>query len=284
MRPLTLSGMILSDPSIQFNATYTTCSTSKPIPAGGTCFIAVDFVPVATGPHNSTLTLTGNDTNGSTTQVVPITAIALPPAPVILTYPANPTTTNSAAFTFSDTQSPVTFVCSIDGLPFAACSSPLNYSALSGGAHGFQVKAVDANGNLSLPAFYNWTVNTVGPPAPVITSTPSPVSPFATAVFTFTDAQAGVTFLCSLDGAAFSACISGVSYTVTGNPGYLVMNDHSFAVEARDGAGNVSPETTFTWAYVPTPANGQGAGVNFAAVPVGQTSAPQTVTFLINVP
>jgi sugar lactone lactonase YvrE len=275
---LTLSGMTLSDAAIQFDKTYTTCATAKPILAGGQCFIAVDFAPATGGPHNATLTLTGGDGNGSSTWTIPITATALPPVPTILSNPANPTTTNAAVFTFSDAQSPVTFVCSIDALPFAACSSPQNYSALSGGAHTFQVKAVDTQGNLSLAAVYNWMVNAVGPPAPTITSAPASFGNADTATFVFTDAQAGVTFLCSMDGAAFTACSSGISYSGLSLTGSSYGTKwHSFAVEAKDSAGNVSPEATWSWlisSYDPT-----GNPVNFGTVPVGQTSAPQTVTF-----
>jgi sugar lactone lactonase YvrE len=280
--PLILSGMVFSDPSFQFDSKSNSCSTATPVPAGGFCYLAVDFVPVTAGPHSATLTLTDNQLNQSAaTQNISITASALPSAPVILTTPANPTTATTAAFTFSDPQSPVTFVCSIDALPYAACASPMNYTELSGGAHAFQVKAKDTLGHLSQAAVYAWTENSLGPPAPVLTSTPAPVSTTTAAAFAFSDAQSGVSFLCSLDGAAFAACTSGVSYTVTGNAGYLVMNYHSFAVEAQDGSGNVSPETTFTWTYAPTPANGFGTAVNFEAIPVGQTSAPRTITFFI---
>lgn len=275
-----LSGMTLSDPSIQIDSTYTTCSTSKPIPAGGSCFIAVDFAPIATGPHSSTLTLTGNDSNGNSTSTIPITAWAMPPAPTILTNPANPSTSNSVAFTFSDAQISVTFICSIDALPFSSCSSPLNYSALSGGAHSFQVKAVDTQSNVSPPAAYNWTVNSVSPPAPTITSAPAAVGNADTATFAFIDAQGGVTFLCSLDGATFAACSTGISYsglTVSGASGYLLTKWHSFAVEAQDGAGNVSPEATWTWLLSNFGVSGNPA--EFGSLTVGQTSAPQAVTF-----
>ena len=277
--PLTLSRMTLSDPSFQFDSKNTTCSTSTPVSPGNHCFVAVDFAPVAYGPISATLTLTTNDMNKSgTTTIIPITAVALPPAPVILTTPANPTTATSATITFSDTQSPITFVCSIDSLPFSACSSPAAYPALSGGLHTFQVKAEDMKGNLSPAAIYSWTINSAGPPPPVITSAPASFTNVDTATFAFTDTQAGVTFLCSLDGAAFVSCSSGVSYSgLSLTSQYLIYKMHSFTVEAQDSQSNVSPEATWTWMETTWPISGNP--VNFGALPVGQTSAPQAVTF-----
>jgi hypothetical protein len=280
--PLTLNAMTLSDSSFQFDSKITTCSTSTPVAAGGSCNLGVSFTPDTTGPFSATLTLTDNDLNQSpATQVLQITAVALPPTPVILTNPPSSTTSASATFTFSDTQTPITFVCSIDNLPFSACTSPIVYSAVSGGAHVFQVKAVDALGNLSLPAVYNWTVNSVGPPAPTITSGPASVGNADTVTFTFVDAQAGVSFLCSLDGATFASCSSGVSYSGLGiiaSPftGSYPGTWYSFAVEAKDNAGNVSPKATWTW-WTTWP--GSGSPVNFGTLAVGQTSAAQPVTF-----
>jgi len=279
--PVTFSSIGFSDSSFQLDGAITTCSTSKRLAAGGSCYLAVDFAPTRTGSIAGTLTLTDNNLNQSpATQVIHITAAALPPAPVILANPPSTTTATSAALTFSDTQTPITFVCSIDSLPFSACASPAAYAALSGGAHSFQVKAEDSAGNLSPAAVYNWTVNSVGPPAPVITSAPASVGDADKATFTFTDAQPGVSFQCSLDGAAFASCSTGVSFSglaVTNSNGYLLAKWHSFAVEAEDGAGNVSPQATWTWLI--TDWVGSGVPVNFGALPVGQTSKAQSVTF-----
>jgi large repetitive protein len=279
--PLTFSSISLSDTSFKINSTVNTCSTSTPLAVGASCYLAVDFAPTKTGPINATLTLTDNNLNqSSATQVIQIGAVALPPMPVILTDPVNPTTATTATFTFSDTQTPVTFVCSIDSLPFSACDSPAAYPTLSGGPHVFQVKAKDFAGNLSLAAVYNWTVSSVGPPAPVITSAPAYLTNDDTATFAFTDSQSGVSYQCSLDGAAFAACTSGVNYS--GMAGFannytIVTKRHSFAVKAMDGSGNFSPETTRAWTAISTPFSAYP--LDFGLVPVGQTSSPQSVSF-----
>jgi hypothetical protein len=277
---LTFTSIALSDSSFTFDK-ITTCSTSAPLAVGSSCYLALDFLPTRSGPISATITLTDNNLNqAGVTQVVQIAAVALAPAPVILTNPANPTTATTATFTFSDTQAPVTFVCSIDSLPYSACASPAVYSALSGGPHAFQVKAKDTFGNLSNAAIYNWLVNSIGPPAPIITSAPAYLTNDDTATFAFTDSQAGVTYQCSLDGAAFAACSSGVSYSgLAGFPNNydIVTKRHTFAVKAMDGSGNFSPETERAWTDISVPMSAYP--VDFGLEPVGQTSGPQSVTF-----
>ena len=278
--PLTFTSMAFSDSSFKLNSTVTTCSTSTPLAAGSSCYLAADFAPTTTGPLPGTLTLIDNNLNQSpATQVIKIAAVALPPVPVILTSPANLTTSSTGVFTFSDAQTPIIFLCSVDSLPFTACTSPATYSTLGGGPHAFQVKASDAAGNLSNAAVYNWMVTSVGPPAPVITSAPAYLTDADTATFTFTDARAGVTYQCSLDGGAFTACSSGVTYSglsvVPPYPGYIVSAFHGFAVKAMDAANNFSPETTRNWTeYVAI-----SYPVDFGLVAVGQTSSAQSVTF-----
>jgi len=280
---LKFNSIVLSDPSFQLDSTYTTCSASTPLAAGSSCSLGVDFAPVEYGPFSATLTLADDNLNQSAAvQIIQITAVALPPVPVILTNPPSSTTATSATFTFSDTQTPIAFVCSIDLLPFDTCVSGVTYSALSGGAHSFQVRAKDTLGNLSGAAVYNWTVNSVGPPAPVITSAPATMTSDTTAIFSFTDAQPVAGYQCSLDGAPFAPCTSGVSYTGLGPTGTGINADfqrHSFAVEAMDGSGNLSPQTTSSWIVTTLPLS--APPVNFGALAVGQTSSAQSVTFNI---
>ena len=69
--------------------------------------------------------------------------------PTITSTPANPTNQTSASFSFTDTETGVSFLCQLDGSAFSACSSPKTYSALSQGSHTFSVKAQDAAGNQS---------------------------------------------------------------------------------------------------------------------------------------
>ena len=84
-----------------------------------------------------------------------------PPDTTIDSQPANPSSSSSATFAFSgsDSGSGVAgFQCSLDNSAFAACTSPQSYSSLADGSHTFQVRAVDAAGNVDpTPASFTWT-------------------------------------------------------------------------------------------------------------------------------
>ena len=84
------------------------------------------------------------------------------PDTVIDSGPPASTSDAAATFTFSSEPGGV-FECSLDGAAFAACASPRAYAGLARGAHLFQVRATDADGNTDAsPATYAWTV--VPPP------------------------------------------------------------------------------------------------------------------------
>jgi hypothetical protein len=278
--PLTFTSIASSSPSFQIDAATSSCAVAKPLAPGGNCFVSVFFEPTVTGNQAGKITLTDNNLGqNAATQMVPITADSPAPPPTILTEPANPTGVNSATFTFSDTEAGVTFECSIDGLAFGACASGVTYSPISAGQHSFQVRALDTSNFLSLSAVYGWTVTGVAVTPPTITSGPGHITSATTAAFSFTDTEAGVTYLCSLDGAAFTACTSGVSYTNLAPPGppYKTLDlIHSFGVEAEVG-GNISQPTSYP--FTVTIDTVDAVSTDFGAVPVGQTSAPQTVNF-----
>ena len=282
--PLTFTSIVVSDPSFQIDPATSTCAVATPVAPGGSCFVSVFFDPTTTGLQTGTITLTDNNlSQNGATQVIQISADSLPPPPTILTEPANPTAETSATFTFSDTQANVTFECSIDGLAFSSCTSGIAYSPISAGQHTFQVRALDADHFLSPATVYSWTVTGSAVTPPTITSGPGHIMNADTAAFSFTDTEGGVTFLCSLDGAAFAACTSGVSYTglAETQPYKSVFLIHSFAVEAEDGSGNISKPTSYEFTF--TIDGVETASTDFGAVPVGQTSAPQTVNFIFSV-
>lgn len=86
---------------------------------------------------------------------------------------------------------------------------------------------------------------TTAPPTPSIDVRPSDPN-YSTAVsFAFSDAQAGVTFLCQFDGAGYSPCVSPLATTLPYGP-------HTFSVEAKDSNGNVSnTAASYAWNNVP---------------------------------
>jgi hypothetical protein len=76
--------------------------------------------------------------------------------------------------------------------------------------------------------------STDAPPETQIDTGPPTLTSSTSATFTFS-ANEPATFACSLDGAPFSACLSGTTY-----PG-LQDGAHSFQVQATDLAGNADP-------------------------------------------
>jgi hypothetical protein len=168
------------------------------------------------------------------------------PAPTITSHPANPTTSTSASFSFTDSKPGAKFECKLDRAAFAACSSSgIAYSGpLAPGSHTFEVEAI-TGGAASSPASYTWTIQgRTPPPPPAISSGPEATTTSKTATFVFTDGEAGVTFLCALDGGSPSACSSPKSYEVG------TQGEHTFSVQARDAAGNVSAATSYSWTIV----------------------------------
>jgi hypothetical protein len=112
------------------------------------------------------------------------------------------------------------------------------------GQYTVRARATDGLGNTTAAAAYDsatFTIDTQPPPAPAITDRPQTPTNSESASFAFSDAQAGVTFLCKLDGGSFAACSSPKAYDD------LDGGAHTFQVQARDAAGNLSSPASATW-------------------------------------
>src|SRR4029077_19894989 len=99
--------------------------------------------------------------------------------------------------------------------------------------------ATDTAGNTGTAASYTWTIDTTAPDT-ILSTTPANPSNSADPSFSFTS-EAGATFQCALDGAAFAACTSPKSYTGVAD------GSHTFQVKATDTAGNTGTAASFTW-------------------------------------
>jgi hypothetical protein len=216
--------------------------------AFGTCASPATYFSLSQGSH--TFSVEAQDTAGNVSGVTSFSWVVdttPPPAPVITSKPNNPTSQTNASLGFSDTETGATFLCQLDGSAFSSCTSPASYSGLAQGSHTFSVEAQDAAGNASAATIFSWLIDTTPPPAPAITSTPNNPTNQASASLGFSDTETGATFLCQLDGNAFSSCTSPASYSG------LVQGSHTFSVEAQDAAGNTSPAAGFTWVIDTTP-------------------------------
>lgn len=109
------------------------------------------------------------------------------------------------------------------------------------GSYTIRARAVDGSGNASTVASSTFTMDRTAPPVPTITANPTNPSNSSSPSFSFTDGESGVTFQCQLDSGGFSACTNPKSYTSVGD------GSHTFSVKARDGVGNESAPTSYTW-------------------------------------
>jgi len=135
-----------------------------------------------------------------------------------------------------------TFECQLDGSAWQPCSSPQSYANLVMGPHTFAVRVRDAVGNVDpSPATRTWTID-ADPPETTITAAPSGTISMASASISFAADENEVTYECSLDGAAYTACTSPYNALM------LAQGAHTFSVRATDVAGNTDPSpATASW-------------------------------------
>lgn len=186
---------------------------------------------------------------------------------------------SSAAFSFISDEAG-TFECSLDGAAFAACASPKSFNDLSVGEHNFRVRAIDEAGNIDAsPSSFDWVVSP--PPdteAPDTSFSQVPSDSESTAAtFAFVSTEPG-TFECSLDSAAFDACVSPKSLSG------LSVGSHNFRVRAIDEAGNVDASpASHTWNILP-PADTDPPETIFTIVPGDSTSTSAHFEFVSDEP
>jgi hypothetical protein len=109
------------------------------------------------------------------------------PTAQITSHPDSSSTATSASFTFSSIDAGAAplarFECSVDGAPFATCTSPDGVAGFAVQQHTFAVRAVDSLGNVQSPATtFAWTITTPPPgggntPPPSGTTTASAGTP-----------------------------------------------------------------------------------------------------------
>ena len=123
------------------------------------------FPGLADGPHTFTISATNavGNTGDARTYGWTVDTVAPTASFDTSTGPGEGAlqTISSETFTFASSEpTGGTFECSLDGAPFAACTSPDPLTGLAAGAHAFSVRAIDAAGNVSTPITRHWTLAT----------------------------------------------------------------------------------------------------------------------------
>ncbi|MDQ3264786.1 MAG: Ig-like domain-containing protein, partial [Myxococcota bacterium] len=166
---------------------------------------------------------------------------SIAPDTTILTAPAAVSTTTSASFTFSATESGSSFQCRLDAGTWASCTSPVALT-VGQGSHTWEVRATDAAGNQDpSPASHTWFVDSVAPAAPVVTA---PVEDALLAQDTVTlggTSEPGTVVTVTVDGVSVGTAPTNASglWELT-NVGPLSEGAHAVEAVASDAAGNLS--------------------------------------------
>jgi hypothetical protein len=161
------------------------------------------------------------------------------PAPAITAGP--PVTSNHTRASFAYTsRAGALFECRVDGAAYAVCpgtgAGTVSYDGLTEGVHAFDVRAIDpAPGSTPGRSLRRtFIVDLTAPSVRIDSGLDGEHRPGVPIVLEFSAGEHGVTFSCSLDGAAPEQCSSGWSMTP------VRLGAHEVRVEGVDLAGNAS--------------------------------------------
>ena len=221
-----LSGILLTECSID-NSVFENCSSPKTISN------------LLVGAHN--IKIRTQDRAGNVSAMYNynwVIDLAMPTV-TLLSMPAGVTNAQTASFTFSGTDS---YECSVDNAAYVVCASPKTYTGLTSAGHNFKVRGKNAANVQSSVVSFNWTVDTVAPVKPTLTSSFSATGNTKSGQFVFSSSDAGSgikEYQCSLNNLAFALCSS---------PRIVILNEGSntFKIRVLDLAANISAESMMT--------------------------------------
>jgi hypothetical protein len=138
-------------------ATFQCSVDGNPATACSSPFTATQL---SDGPHTFAVQAIDGSMNVDPTPATrSFTVDTTAPETTIGSHPKPKTKSRKATFTFSSSEAGSTFLCSFDGQPYAACSSPFTTPKLARGKHRFDVIATDplGHGDASAATFF-WKV------------------------------------------------------------------------------------------------------------------------------
>jgi hypothetical protein len=264
---ITATGDFALDPS-------TTCSTSNQVAAGGSCTVAVSFVPTAAGTRTGTVTISDNASGG--TQVIALTGAAT--APGVTLAPSN-----------------LSFGSTVVGTPAAAAQS---VTLTNNGTSPLTISAITATGDFALdPSTTCSTSNQVaaGGSCTVAVSFVPTAAGTRTGTVTISDNASGGTQVIALTGAATAPGVtlapSNLSFgsTVVGTPAAaaqsvtLTNNGTSpLTISAITATGDFAQDPSTTCSTSNQVAAGGSCTVAVSFVPTAAGTRTGTVTISDN--
>jgi len=124
------------------------------------CSSPASYQGLGDGAHTFAVRATDAVGNSSPLSSYGWTIDATAPETTLGSRPRTGTTTVSATFTFSANEA-ARFECKLDAAAFASCVSPRSYAGLRRSAHSFEVRAIDAAGNVdATSAVHRWIIAT----------------------------------------------------------------------------------------------------------------------------
>ncbi|MFN8566311.1 MAG: Ig-like domain-containing protein [Kouleothrix sp.] len=261
-----VSGFATGDVTLDSPFGALTGAVSEIAPMNGTTYAVAVTGMAGSGTITATIApgaatdLAGQPNRASSSTDNTVSFDDLRPNTTIDSNPLNPTSSTSASFSFTGADGSgvgiAGFGCSLDGGGFSACTSPQNYSSLADGSHTFQVRAIDAAGNIDpTPATFTWTIDTTAPTVALTSATSSPTNAAPILVsITFSepvDIGTGVGDLSITNGSATTPVGSGTTYTFSLTPsGQGPVTAVYLAGSAFDAAGNPNlVSNTFSITY-----------------------------------
>ncbi|MBN8467696.1 hypothetical protein JYJ95_14345 [Corallococcus exiguus] len=215
------------------------------------CDTPRDYTNLAEGPHE--FLVRSKDLLGLLTDPTPATySWTVDLTPPKTTFTSTPPAFSNAlisTFAFKSSEPNSTFTCALDSGLALPCASPYLTLLLADGPHTLAVRARDAAGNQETEATtYSWTVDTVAPAIPRVTS----VTPGATVAVTPSEVsgrgEPGSVVRLVIDGILVGTAEVDVAgqWTVA-VPGTLVDGVHFLTASATDEAGNASLPSTVSF-------------------------------------